>query len=377
MNRNNKAVWILAAACSLAVPVAGAPKDEGFLVLRRNAGLEAMRFDGSERRVLRRRFSIHGDQWNISRDGKRVCFAAMPVDVSYISARSYRDYLFVLEHNRPVPQAVLSAYGEGRSDRDKPGVTGFGYRWPSFDASGRRVFATEESPEDYTTGGRLALHQLATREREWDSDKLAALSPLLTGTRNPKNLRKRLGKATLSSDGKHVLCEAFSVANRGTDAELDENDWKRYLIHFDLQKEAVEILASFDQDIESITWAQDSKRYAFSSSADGDKNLDIYAGELEQGEPKRLTHNAALDYNPIWNRSGTRLYWLSNRAEPKPKTPQKMLLNRLFSMLPDGTHQRVELSHIQPFGSARWAASLPSWRRYREKEVFASLRIKS
>jgi Tol biopolymer transport system component len=378
MSKRNAAIalaTILLAAWPWGQPTRAA--DEGFLVLRRGNVLEAMRPNGSQRQVLRRKFSVSGrsywydnreqNNWNISRDGRRVCFTAKPQDIGFFSARAARDYLFVLEHNKPAPQVFLRAYGE-KSSSDVPDVTGLSYGWPSFDTNGKKILVTEVTPDEYTIGGALTIHDIATRAQMWQSDALANTSALLMGTAQPNILRKRLYGAALSPNGHHVLCAATSITYPGTDGELSETDFKHYLVHFDLQKPSVDMLASFDQNIQGINWHPDSRRFVLSASSKGDS--DIFVGARDEPLLKQLTHSASHDFDPVWNRSGTRLFWLSDRIVSKARA------NRLFSMSSDGTLQRAELPAIKSIDSLRWAATIPSWRRYREKQVFAAVGIK-
>lgn len=291
------------------------------------------------------------------------------------SPRATRSYLFVLEHDQPTAQVLLRAYG-AQGEGIEAGVTGFGYVWPSFDTSGQKVLVTQEDPGDHYTYASLVIYNTATRSFVWNSFALAAQSRLLVAVEpsGAKTSLKRFYGAALSPDGNHVLCEAVTTAE-SSDAVYAQADLKHYLVHFDLQKQSVQVLASFERDITGTVWHPNSRHFALSAS-NGDDQADIYSGEVG-GQLRRLTHSPSRDFNPLWNGSGTRLFWLSNRTartrkpQPKPKfklrRTAKPLAYRLFSMKPNGSGQRAELPAITSVDSLRWAASLPSWRRYREK----------
>jgi TolB protein len=62
---------------------------------------------------------------------------------------------------------------------------------------------------------------------------------------------------------------------------------------------------------ESPAWSPDGKRFAFSSTRDG--NQELYVAEIAGGEWQRLTTDAAIDAHPVWSPDGKTIAFASNR----------------------------------------------------------------
>jgi TolB protein len=62
---------------------------------------------------------------------------------------------------------------------------------------------------------------------------------------------------------------------------------------------------------ESPAWSPDGKRFAFTSTRDG--NQEIYSAEVAGGEWLRLTTDAAIDEHPAWSPDGKTIAFATNR----------------------------------------------------------------
>jgi Tol biopolymer transport system component len=84
-------------------------------------------------------------------------------------------------------------------------------------------------------------------------------------------------------------------------------------------------------------WSPDSRQIAYVSARDG--NLEIYLLDVETGSELRLTHHPGIDSFPAWTSDGTRLVFVSDRAEQDVSTD-------LYLMNADGSgYMRLTDAH--------------------------------
>jgi len=344
-------------------------KERGFFVFERKTEkgenqLEALRVDGTSHRVLRSKFSIVGD-WDISRDGSKICFATSPSDFRvFASVREIRSWLFSMSFDGK-PSVVLAPYGPKRD-----GDNFYDYTSPTWNFDGSRIIYSEGIPEDYSYVSWISIFNFGDKRKAWNSrDVEKEISYFVTLQDNNVYFHKQLYGAAMSPNGRYVICLAKSAARVGMDAELSEKDWKTYLVQFDLVQKKIEILSSFDLgkywDINpKFSWHPDNIRFTFSMGVKGKTaNTEIFLGNRKTKKIRQLTSNPAKDSNAVWVNYGRQIVWLSDRLTSAKST------NQIFMMDSNGSSQRQILKNLSGISNLRYVDKLADWSQHKDLDT--------
>lgn len=111
--------------------------------------------------------------------------------------------------------------------------------------------------------------------------------------------------AVFSPDGKHLLFAFDKVSPGQGDLEIHRFSWD--------ERTPAPVATSRKglSHEESPTWAPSGKRFAFTSTYQG--NQEIYAADIDGEEWTRLTDDAATDAHPAWSPDGKTIAFVTSR----------------------------------------------------------------
>lgn len=167
-------------------------------------------------------------------------------------------------------------------------------------------------PAAYSPAGELVFSSTAPYKRIYSRPDLFSLPKGETATNGHERIRRRLTvglrakEPTLSPDGRRV---AFTRNDRGTTsllcAERDDDG--------DLEKVKTLVRGQpFDQ-VYTPVFSPDGSMIAYSMWQKGGYR-DIQILDATTGKVRHLTHDRALDANPVWSSDGTKIYFSSDRG---------------------------------------------------------------
>ncbi len=128
----------------------------------------------------------------------------------------------------------------------------------------------------------------------------------VTGSEEP--LTKHDGPeydAVFSPDGKSLLYTFDKVSPNQGDIDVHRVVW----VDRTTSPAAVSLKGLSHE--ESPTWSPDGKRFAFTSTYQG--NQEVYVADLEGGDWTRLTEDAATDAHPAWSPDGQTIAFATSR----------------------------------------------------------------
>lgn len=109
-----------------------------------------------------------------------------------------------------------------------------------------------------------------------------------------------------SPDGKEIAFGIDDFSEPGSRTTVPSQLWK-------VKIETSEKYLISGQDAVQPNWSPNKKRIAFWGLDSGGKR-DVWTISADGGEPKTVTNDAAVDWNPIWSKDGKYLYFVSNRS---------------------------------------------------------------
>lgn len=111
-----------------------------------------------------------------------------------------------------------------------------------------------------------------------------------------------------SPDSEKIACGTQSVL----DPKRRTSDSKLWVINV-ANSEKRQL--TFDGDAAQPRWSPNGHRIAFYGRVSG-TNRDVWTIPAEGGEPKRVTNDAPVDWNPVWSSDGQYIYFASDRKGP-------------------------------------------------------------
>lgn len=364
-----------------------------FLVFERGTSetwrsLDAIGIDGASHRVLREKFVV-ARPWNISRDGQKIVFAAKPGEVKRAPITSLNRtfpkppyppaevFLLAFDSKPVVVSVPHTAKGE-RDDYEPTAAT--------WNANATKILYTEnsfikmgfwfsESHLDASGAQWLSLFDLKTNRKIWNSRKMQKDLQ----DKDPQDYSHLLGKRfhamAMSPDSRHVVALVQSWPSEPWNA-LEGKDYTMSLLHFDLNRNKLEVLWRFNTNkvnygMGALSWHPDSTRFLFSLGVRAKKpDQSIYLGNWKTRNIQRLTHSGALESDPVWIDGGRQIAFLSNRlAATKPN-------QLIFAMNADGSNPRQILKNLRDVSNLRHVETLPDWSKFKNLDTTPRAAVK-
>ncbi len=368
---------------ALALPVCGAPKNvasksglSGVLVFQRSKKLEAINLMSGKTSVLRdsflfdNAFKTWGNDWEISFDGRQVAFAALPRDVDFFSAASYRAYLWITPFDND-QRVLLAAYGK-RATKEA-----YTFSCPSWSGNGKQM-AVEREDRYAEEPSEVAVYDTTTRQELWNSrTDSAKLFPHDFGnTPASLNIYRDVFSPALSSDGNDLVCFSIGLQGGGFRIRVPDKAPPITVLHFNLKRHSGEILASLDDKLfltsdqrreSECVWHPTQKRILFVGPAsETGKSLGLFSLDLNAKTKKlaRLTNGAQDDFSPQWSLDGKQIYWIRGSVNA-----QKSSNNRIFRANADGSNPAPILPQLRGVTRIQLLPKIADWSRYRKLSI--------
>lgn len=109
-----------------------------------------------------------------------------------------------------------------------------------------------------------------------------------------------------SPDGKEIVYAIDDFDEPGSRTIVPSQLWK-------VKVETGEKYLITERDVVQPSWSPNKKRIAFWGLDAGGKR-DVWTISADGGEPKAVTNDAAIDWNPVWSNDGKYLYFVSNKS---------------------------------------------------------------
>jgi Tol biopolymer transport system component len=110
-----------------------------------------------------------------------------------------------------------------------------------------------------------------------------------------------------SPDGKEIVFATAPISHTPLDRPIKSELWVA-----DVETGETRLLSKGDGVQPS--WSPNGQRIAYWALPEGRSQRDIWTLSVEDGEPRSVTQDAAVDWNPVWSRDGRYLYFSSDRG---------------------------------------------------------------
>ncbi len=110
-----------------------------------------------------------------------------------------------------------------------------------------------------------------------------------------------------SPDGKEIVFATAAISHTPFDRPVGSELWV-----VDVETGATRLLAAGDGV--QPNWSPGGRRVAYWGLSEGGSQRDIWTLPVEGGDPRPVTQDAAVDWNPVWSPDGRYLYFSSDRG---------------------------------------------------------------